>query len=113
MKLYYSKGACSFVSRIIINELGQTCEYISVDLKTHKIGSGLDYYQINPKGGVPVLEMNSGEILTENAVILQYLAESANNTVLLPKSGDLNRYRVLEWLNFVATDLHKGIGILF
>ena len=113
MKLYYTKGACSLVVRIIINELNINTEFESVNLSTKKTTTGRNFLEINPKGAVPTLEINPKEILTENAVILQYLADNAKATQLLPAIGDFNRYRVLEWLNYVATDLHKGIGILF
>lgn len=113
MKLYYSKGACSLVTRIIINELHLKAAFESVDLKAKKTETDSDFLLINPKGAVPALEIQSGQILTENAVILQYLADSANATQLLPGVNDFNRYRVLEWLNYVATELHKGIGVLF
>lgn len=113
MKLYFTKGACSLACRIIINEIGISCEYESVDLMTKKTQAGLDYYTINPKGAVPVLQISQKQILTENAVILQYLADTNNAEELLPPTKDLNRYRVLEWLNFVATELHKSFGPLF
>jgi glutathione S-transferase len=113
MKLYYTKGACSLVVRIIMNELELPCEFESVDLKTKKTESGDDFLAINPKGAVPTLKLNNGEILTENAVILQYLADHASATSLLPAVGDLKRYRVLEWLNYITTELHKGFGPLF
>lgn len=113
MKLYYTKDACSLVARIIINELGKECHYESVDLKTKKTETGEDFLKINPKGSVPVLQLSNSEILTENAVILQYLAESSNAFSLLPPPDDFKRYGVLMWLNYIATELHKGIGILF
>lgn len=114
MKLYYTKDACSLAVRIIINELDLDCSFEPIDLATKKTAAGKDFLSINPKGSVPVLELNDkGDILTENAVILQYLADNGNGFSLLPKMGDFKRYRVLEWLNYVATELHKGIGILF
>lgn len=113
MKLFYTKGACSLVVRIIINEMGLQAEYEAVDLKTKKTSTGKDFLAINPKGAVPVLQLKNGEFLTENAVILQYLADESKATHLLPKIGDLNRYRVLEWLNYITTELHKGFGALF
>src|ERR1700722_11200544 len=113
MKLYYTKGACSLVSRIIINELKQRCNYISVDLHTEKTEDEKDFLKINPKGAVPTLITDNNEVLTENAVIIQYLADQNNATTLLPKIPDFQRYRVLEWVNFAATDLHKNLGILF
>lgn len=113
MKLYYSKGACSLVCRIIINELGLSCEFESVDLATKQTQQGNNFYDINPKGAVPVIITNDNKTLTENAVILQYLADSEKAETLLPPLGQFTRYRVLEWLNFVATELHKGFGPLF
>jgi len=113
MKLYYAQGACSLVVRIIINEIGLNAEYESVNLKTKETESGKDYYTINHKGSVPAILIDSSEILTENAVILQYLADSSNATQLLPKIGSFPRYRVLEWLNYITTEVHKGFGPLF
>lgn len=113
MKLYYTQGACSLVPHIIINEIGLTCEYVAVDLATKRTASGDDFLKMNPKGAVPALLMNKGGILTENAIILQYLADTSNAAQLLPGVGDLKRYRVLEWLNYAATELHKGFSPLF
>lgn len=113
MKLYYSKGACSLVVRIIINEIGMASDYEAVDIAAKKTYHGDDYYLINPKGAVPALEIKKGEVLTENAVILQYLADEANAISLLAPIGDLKRYRTLEWLNYVTTELHKSFGPLF
>lgn len=112
MKLYYSKGACSLAPRIIINELGLKSDYTAVDLKAKKTETGEDFLQINPKGAVPVLVTDTGEILTENGVILQYLANQKDKKLLFPES-DFKHYRLLEWLNFIATDMHKGAGVLF
>lgn len=113
MKLYYMKGSCSLVVRIIINELELESQFESVDLKTKKTETGKDFLMINPKGSVPVIELNHGEVLTEGAVILQYLADHAKAFTLLPQVGDMNRYRILEWVNYIATELHKGLGIFF
>ena len=113
MKLFYSKGACSLVVRIIINELGLKCEFEAVNLKTKQTETNKDFYTINPKGSVPVIQLDGGEILTENAIILQYLADNAKQTSLLPSLGDMKRYRVLEWLNYITTEIHKGFGPLF
>lgn len=113
MKLYYAKGACSFAVRIVIHEINIPCEFISVDLKAKKTASGADYLKINPKGAVPVLELDNGEILTENAVIQQYLADEYKTYELLPAVGTFQRYHVLEWLNYVSSDLHKAFGPLF
>jgi len=113
MKLYYSKGACSLAVRITLNEIGVSCDYELVNLKTKKTESGLDYLTINPKGSVPALELATGEILTENAAIQQYLATEYKATSLLPPIGDLKRYRVLEWLSFISSDVHKSCAPLF
>lgn len=113
MKLYYSKGACSLAPHIIIRELTLACDFISVDLATKKTSTGEDFLKINPKGSVPALQLDNGEVLTENAVIQQYLADMHKAYELLPQLGDFARYRVLEWLNFASTDLHKGFSPLF
>lgn len=113
MKLYYSKGACSLIVRIMLNEVGIESEFEAVNLKTKKTHTGQDYLSINPKGSVPALELKNGELLTENAVILQYLADVSKAIELLPPVGYFQRYRVLEWLNYVATEIHKSFGPLF
>lgn len=113
MKLYYSKGACSLVPRIIINELGIASEYESVDLAKKITQSGQNYYEINAKGAVPAIQTNEGEVLTENAVILQFLADNAKAEHLLPPVGDFKRYKVLEWLNYITTELHKSFSLMF
>jgi len=113
MKLYFSKGSCSLVVRILLNELNIPCEYESVNLRTKETASGSDFFKINPKGSVPALQLDDNTILTENAAIQQYLADSKNATQLLPPVNHIQRYKVLEWLNFVATDLHKGCGVFF
>ncbi len=113
MKLYYSKGACSLAVRILINEMQLPCEYESVNLKIKQTETGKDFYKINPKGSVPALELDSGVVLTENAVIQQYLAETYNATKLLPAISDPERYHVLEWLGYIATELHKNCAPFF
>lgn len=113
MKLYYTSSVCSLAVRIVIHELGITCDYESVDLKTKQTEVGDDFLTINPKGAVPVLQLDNGDTLTENAVILQYLADTYHATELLPPVGTMKRYRILEWLNFVSTDLHRYCAPLF
>lgn len=113
MKLYYSKGACSLSVRITLQEIGIPYEQESVNLKTKKTQSGEDYFKINPKGAVPALELANKELLTENTAILQYLADEYKATPLLPPLGNFKRYRVLEWLSYVSSDLHKSFGPLF
>ncbi len=113
MKLFYSRGACSLAVRIVANEINIPCEYEAVDLKTKLTQSGSNFLAINPKGAVPTLITDEGQVLTENAVIQQYLADVNKATQVLPGLGDFKRYQVLEWLNFVTTELHKGFGPLF
>lgn len=113
MKLFYSKGACSLVVRIILNELKLPFEEMAVDLKTKKTADGENYFTINAKGVVPVIQLNNGEILTENQVILQYLTDTTSDQKLLAPVKELKRYHTLEWLNFISTELHKLIGSLF
>ena len=113
MKLYYSKGACSMVTRIVLNELGVKYTTESVDLRTKQTETGADFRTINPKGAVPTLKLDNGEVLTEGQVLLQYLCDTHNGHALLPEVGHFSRYRVLEWLNYISTELHKGFGPLF
>lgn len=113
MQLYYTKGACSLACRIILNEIGIKPDYIAVDLKTKKTEAGKNFLEINPKGAVPTLVTDNHEVLTENTVILQYLADAAHSSQLLPEVGNFDRYQVLEWLNYVATEIHKSFALLF
>ncbi len=113
MKLYYAPGACSMAPHIILRELGKKFDLEKVDLGAKKTESGKDFWKMNGKGYVPTLEIGKGEHLTEVATILQYLADKAKATKILPKAGTMARYRAMEVLNFVASELHKGIGGLF
>jgi glutathione S-transferase len=113
MKLYYSPGACSQAPHILMHEIGLDHDAARVDLKSHTLDDGRSYYDVNPKGSVPALELDSGEVLTENAIILQYLGDRANWPEVLPPLGDFRRYRVLEMVNFITTELHKRFGFLF
>jgi len=113
MKLYYSPGACSQAPHIVLYETGLSHEAVKVDLKEKKTEDGRDYRTINPKGSVPALELDNGEVLTENAVVLQYLGDRVGLGDFLPQFGDFRRYRVLEWVNFITTELHKSFGPLF
>lgn len=112
MKLFYSPGACSQAPHILLHEIGLGHDAVRVDLKTKTLESGGSYLDVNPKGAVPALELESGEILTENAVVLQYLGDRSSSGVL-PPFGQFARYRVLEWVNFITTELHKGFGPMF
>jgi glutathione S-transferase len=113
VKLYLKPGACSLAPHIALNESGLKYDTAQVDLATKKLADGGDFLAVNPKGQVPTLQLDDGGILTENAVILQYIADKAPGANLLPPAGSLERYRVQEWLNFVATELHKGFSPLF
>lgn len=112
MKLYYAPGACSLAPHIVAREAGIDLDLVKVDLAAKRTEAGEDYAAVNPKGSVPALSLDDGELLTENAVILQYLAGQAAAAGLMPERG-LERYRLLEWLNFIATELHKGFGPLW
>jgi glutathione S-transferase len=113
MKLYYSPGACSLSPHIVLREAGLPFELVLASTKTHKLQDGTDYYTINPKGYVPLLELDNGERLTEGPAIVQYIADQAAGKNLAPPNGTLPRYRVQEWLNFITSELHKGMGVLF
>jgi glutathione S-transferase len=112
MKLYYSPAACSLAPHIALEEAGLAYDLVKVDLRTHKLANGTDYYAINPKGYVPVLELDDGTRLSEVAVILQYIADR-NAGTLAPAYGTMERYRLNEWLNFIATEFHKQFGPLW
>jgi glutathione S-transferase len=113
MKLYYSPGACSLSPHIVAKELGLPVEFEKADLGAKKTASGADFLAINPKGQVPTLVMDDGQVLTEGAVIVQYLADRKPEAGLMPAAGSLDRYRVQEWLNTVTSELHKGYSPLF
>src|SRR5262249_43940828 len=112
MKLYYSPGACSLAPHIALEESGLPYTTTRVDLKSHKLADGADYYPINPKGYVPLLELNDATRLTEAGVILQYIADRKPGT-LAPAFGGIDRYQLMEWINFIATELHKQFSPLF
>lgn len=112
MKLYYTPGACSMASHIVLHELGGAFEIERVDPATKATETGADFRAINPKGKVPVLALD-GEVLTEGPAILQYLADSAANEALAPKAGTMARARVNEVLNFTGTELHVAFHPLF
>lgn len=113
MILYYSPGACSQAPHILLHETGLSHDAKRVDLKTKTLEDGSNYLDINPKGAVPALQLDNGDVLTENAVVLQYLGDRAGSSAVLPPLGDFRRYRVLELVNFITTELHKRFGILF
>lgn len=113
MKLYYSPGACSLSPHIVLRESGLPVELVSVDLQTKAMSGGGDYREINPKGYVPLLELDDGQRLSEGPAIVQYLADLVPGRDLAPANGTLARYRLQEWLNFVTSELHKGFSPLF
>ena len=113
MKLYYSPGACSQAPHILLHEIGLHHDAERVDLKAKRTEQGRDYLVINPKGAVPALQLDSGDVLTENAVILQYLGDRSSVGEVLPPLGNFRRYRVLELVNFITTEVHKRFSFLF
>ena len=113
MKLYYAPGASSLAPHIVLREAGVPVELVRVDLKTKKLADGSDYTLINGKGYVPMLELDNGQRLSEGAAIVQYVADSRPETRLAPRPDDFERYRLQEWLNFIASELHKGFSPLF
>jgi glutathione S-transferase len=115
MKLFYAPGACSLSPHIALREAERTFALERVDLKTHRTETGADFFAINPKGYVPVLQLDdlSGEVLTEGPAIVQYIADLAPDRRLAPRAGTFARYHLQEWLNFISTELHKAHGPLF
>lgn len=113
MKLYFATGTCSLAPHILLREVGATFDLEQVDNKTKKTKSGADFWQINPKGYVPVLELDDGRRLTEGPAMVQYIADQYPNSGLVPACGSFDRYRVVEWLNFISSEIHKTFGPLF
>jgi len=113
MKLYYSPGACSLSPHIVLREAGLPFEAVLASTKTKKLADGTDFFTINPKGSVPVLELDNGERLTEGPAIVQYLADLVPEKQLAPANGSWPRYRLQEWLNYITSELHKGFSPLF
>jgi glutathione S-transferase len=113
MKLYYSPGACSLSPHIVLRESGLPFTLLLADMKKHQLADGADYYAINAKGYVPLLELDNGERLSEGPAIVQYIADQVPGKQLVPTAGTMARYRVMEWLNFITSELHKAFGPLF
>ena len=113
MKLYYYPGACSMAPHIVLNEAKLKFELDKVDLAAKKTAGGEDYLQVNPKGYVPALRLDDGSVLTEASVICQYLADLRPRRGLAPKPRTMERYRLEEWLNFCAAEIHKSLGAFF
>lgn len=113
MKLYYKAGACSLSPHIVLHESALPFDIESVDLGSKKTGSGADYLNLNPKGYVPALLLDDGQLLTEGPAIVQYIADRVPEKQLAPAAGTMERYRLMESLNFIGTELHKGFSPLF
>ena len=113
MKLYYFSGACSLASNISLREAGLAFELVKVDRRTKKTADGLDFNEVNPKGYVPALRLDNGEVLTENVAVLQYIADRNPAAQLAPAAGTLERYRLMEWLGFINSEVHKNFSPLF
>jgi glutathione S-transferase len=113
MKLYYSPGACSLHPHITLREADVPFELERVNLASHKLSDGSDYYAVNPKGYVPALRLDDGSLLTEGAVIDQYIADLKPEKKLIPAAGKIERYHAQEWLNFISSEIHKAFGPLF
>ncbi|NMP28780.1 glutathione transferase GstA [Rahnella sp. SAP-1] len=113
MKLYYKAGACSLSPHIVLREAGVDFSIEKVDLSSKKTEEGDDFFKINPKGQIPTLLLDDGTLLTEGVAIVQYIADQKPDRQLMPEVGTLARYHALEWLNYIATELHKGFSPLF
>ena len=113
MKLYYSPGACSLSPHIALLEAGLPYDLVKVDLKAKKLENGDDYLKVNPKGQVPALGLDSGELVTEGPVIVQMIADKVSAKNLAPARDSTERYKLQEWLNFITTEVHKSFGPLF
>lgn len=113
MKLYYSPGACSLSPHIALLEAGLPHDLVKVDLRAKKLENGDDFLAVNPKGQVPALALDSGELITEGPVIVQMIADKAAGKNLAPAHGSSERYKLLEWLNFITAELHKNFGPMF
>ena len=113
MKLYYSPNACSLSPHIALREAGLPFELVLASTKTHQLVDGTDYYTINPKGYVPLLELDNGERLTEGPAIVQWIADQVPDKRLAPPAETMPRYRLVEWLNFITAEIHKQFSPLF
>jgi glutathione S-transferase len=113
MKLYYSPGACSLSPHIALLEAGLPYDLVKVDLRAKKLENGDDFLKVNPKGQVPALALDSGELVTEGPVIVQMIADKAAGKNLAPARDSAERYKLLEWLNFITAELHKNFGPMF
>ena len=113
MKLYYAPGACSLSPHIVLLEAGLPFTLDKVDLGTKKTSTGADFHTINSKGAVPALQLDDGKVLTEGPAIVQYLADLKPDSGLAPRAGTFERYQLMEKLNYITSEVHKGFGPLF
>ncbi len=113
MKLFGKTGSCSLSPHIVLRECGLDFTLVNVDLASKKTEQGEDYLHINPKGQVPALQLDNGTVLTEGVAIVQYIADLKPDRQLIAPAGSLTRYHTLEWLNYIATELHKNFAPLF
>ncbi|MCA1978411.1 MAG: glutathione transferase GstA [Thiobacillus sp.] len=113
MRLYYAPGACSLAPHIVLREVGANFTLTRVNTATHRVEDGADYYTIAPKGQVPVLELDDGTRISEGPVVCQFIADQAGDTALLPAYGSLARLRVLEWCNYLTSEIHKSFTPIF
>jgi glutathione S-transferase len=109
MRLYYARGACSLSPHIVAREAGLPFQLVRVDTRTHRVEDGRDFHEVNPRGYVPVIELDDGSRLCEGAAIVQFLADAAPEAQLVPVAGTLARVRAQEWLNFIASEYHKQL----
>ncbi|SCY87043.1 glutathione transferase GstA [Microvirga guangxiensis] len=113
MKLYYTPGACSLAPHIVAREAGLSLDLVKVDLSKHLTEAGENFRSINPKGYVPAVALNDGSLLTEAAAIIQYLADQKADAGLAPANGTMERYRLIEWITFISSEIHKGFAPLW
>ena len=113
MKLYFTPGACSLAPHIALREAGVPFDLVKVDLGAKKLEDGSSYEAVNPKGYVPALRLDNGEVLTENVALLQYIGDLNPAAKLIPAAGTIERYRVAEWLSFITSEVHKSFTPIF
>src|SRR6476659_5436855 len=113
MKLYYAPGVCSLSPHIILRETRTPFELVKTDIRAKKVADGSDFFEVNPNGYVPALQLDDGTIITEGPAIVQYVADKAGATDLAPANGTIERTKLHQWLNFVSSESHKGFSPLF
>jgi glutathione S-transferase len=113
MKLYYTPGACSLAPHICLREASLSFDLVKTDIRTKKLEDGSDFGAVNSKGYVPALRLDNGDVLTENGAILQYIGDRNPAAKLLPAAGTLERYRVIEWISYINSEIHKSYSPLF